>query len=394
MRALQISNYLVVVVGLLVCIHSSAVCAGPSFRGVGDLPGGDFAPTSDAIGISGDGRTVVGRSESSSGYEGFYWTQSGGIVGLGDLPGLAHNSVAWSASYDGSVLVGSGAVDEGNEAVRWLKSGGMTGLGDLPGGLHASQAYAVAHDGSIVVGGGHSDSGYEAFLWTAQGGMTGLGDLPGGSFYSCAADVSGDGTVVVGEGRSAGGGEAFRWTAGEGMVGIGRLPGEGMVSSAKAVSADGSTIVGLSYSTSTQTGDAFRWTAQEGMMGLGHLPGGDEARALGVSANGAIVVGGERVGLYTTAFMWDAEHGMRTLRDVLVDDYGLDLTEWRLLWAAAISDDGRTIVGQGVNPQGYSEGWVATIPEPTAGWLLLLGGAILLRGRAIGRGWFRSRACQ
>jgi hypothetical protein len=55
---------------------------------------------------------------------------------------------------------------------------------------------------------------------------------------------------------------------------------------------------------------------------------------------------------------------MQSLKDVLVNDYGLDLTGWTLISAQGISDDGRTIAGHGFNPDGYREAWVATIPEP------------------------------
>jgi len=44
---------------------------------------------------------------------------------------------------------------------------------------------------------------------------------------------------------------------------------------------------------------------------------------------------------------------------VLVDDYGLDLTGWKLWKATAISDDGLTIVGSGENPNGETEAWIA-----------------------------------
>jgi hypothetical protein len=43
-----------------------------------------------------------------------------------------------------------------------------------------------------------------------------------------------------------------------------------------------------------------------------------------------------------------------------------------LLSAADISADGQTIVGTGINPAGFHEGWVATIPEPTMGFFACL----------------------
>jgi hypothetical protein len=56
---------------------------------------------------------------------------------------------------------------------------------------------------------------------------------------------------------------------------------------------------------------------------------------------------------------------MRDLRDVLVNSYGLDLDSWTLKMARAISDDGFTIVGKGINPDGNEEAWmVRLVPDP------------------------------
>ena len=46
---------------------------------------------------------------------------------------------------------------------------------------------------------------------------------------------------------------------------------------------------------------------------------------------------------------------MRSLWDVLVNDYGLSLSGWWLAAATGVSDDGKVIVGVGVNPAGDEE---------------------------------------
>jgi probable HAF family extracellular repeat protein len=76
-----------------------------SFTPHGDLAGGDIQ--SAAYAISADGKAVVGQSISASGQEAFRWTVSGGMVGLGDLPGggsITGNALGVSA--DGKVVVG------------------------------------------------------------------------------------------------------------------------------------------------------------------------------------------------------------------------------------------------------------------------------------------------
>jgi len=73
---------------------------------------------------------------------------------------------------------------------------------------------------------------------------------------------------------------------------------------------------------------------------------------------------------------------MRNLQEELENVFQLDLTNWTLKRAYGISDDGLTIVGYGINPDGYTEGWIATVPEPATLLILGLGGLSLRkRGR-------------
>jgi probable HAF family extracellular repeat protein len=262
---------------------------------------------SEATGVAADGSVVVGRGYGASRFEAFRWTPSGGMVGLGDLIGGDFYSSAVGVSADGSVVIGNSSsassgpsADSRYEAFRWTPSGGMAGLGDLPGGIFYSYASSVSADGSVVVGYGNSANGYEAFRWTQSDGMVGLGDLPGGLFYGYASSVSADGSVVVGGSYNASRYEAFRWTQSDGMVGLGGLPGANL-SYARGVSADGSVVVGQSRNASGD--EAFVWNATEGMSslqsllasaGVSNLTGWQLEYASAVSANGRTIVGSGR----------------------------------------------------------------------------------------------------
>ena len=100
-------------------------------RGLGFLPGAGF---SRSLAVSADGSTIAGNSGS----EAFRWTQAGGMQGLGVLAGATF-SEASALSADGSTVVGSSSNWTGSsststqEAFRWTESGGMQGLGFLPG---------------------------------------------------------------------------------------------------------------------------------------------------------------------------------------------------------------------------------------------------------------------
>ena len=52
---------------------------------------------------------------------------------------------------------------------------------------------------------------------------------------------------------------------------------------------------------------------------------------------------------------------MRSLSDILLSHYNMDLGGWVLTQAIGISDDGLTVAGNGINPEGNEEGWIVTL---------------------------------
>lgn len=358
----------------------------PGFQGLGFLSDNPGEQTSKANGVSSDGSVVVGISGTASA---FMW-ENGLMTDLGSpYPDAEYSGgEATSASADGSVIVGTGLdFISATEAFRW-ENGQMVGLGDLIGdpdsswGIY-SHATGVSADGSVIVGYSQSinPEGTDAFRWE-NGTMIGLGDLLSepSIVYSQATGVSADGSIVVGYCGAEFGNEAFRWED-DTMVGLGNLlslPGA-VDSYAAGISADGSVIVG--HCMSEEGIQAFRWEDDE-MFGLGGLdPNGIDSYATAVSADGSTIVGRSVTGSDGyQAFIWDEDNGMRSLREVLENDCGLDLDDWLLVEATGVSADGLTIVGHGLSSDGEGA-WIATIPEPATLLLLGLGSLVLLKRR-------------
>lgn len=323
-----------------------------------------FFPTA----LSGDGSTVVGFD--ASGTQAIRWRPSGGLTALGNLPG-GSGSTAYGVSADGSVVVGEAYDDLGNsQAFRWTQAGGLVRLGYLPGiGTAGIRAYGVSANGSTVVGYADTTTGYQAFRWTQAGGMAGLG----GSALS-AEGVSADGTVVAGRSPNS---QSFRWTQAGGVAGLGGsfVLGTGIslngFPTSDPISADGSTIVGSILG----SGSAAFWKFNAGVTSI-DLPGGNatgEGEASSTSADGSVVVGWSDSYDGQEAFIWDSVNGIRSLKNVLASQ-GVDTTGWALYQAIGISDDGRTVLVFGVDPDATQSYWLAhldaaPVPLPAGVWL-------------------------
>jgi probable HAF family extracellular repeat protein len=175
---------------------------------------------------------------------------------------------------------------------------------------------------------------------------------------------------------------------------LGALPGAaGLPGYAYGVSADGRVVVGQSgqffapTQGTEQYGRAFRWTFGGGMQDLGELPVVlptlPYTEAFATSGDGSIVVGHADVRIrrliqdpadpahpyydppfnVQRAFIWDGEHGMRSLNDAMWQDFQFSpgLT---FISATAISDDGGRIAGQAINGAGLSVWFELEVPEP------------------------------
>jgi len=131
------------------------------------------------------------------------------------------------------------------------------------------------------------------------------------------------------------------WSQQPSITWLGTLPSF-MRSVALGVSADGSVVVGEARNAVDQY-RAFRWTQATGMQDLGTL-GGGWSEANGVSADGSVVVGGARnaAGQWR-AFRWTQMTGMQDLGT---------LPSFNRSTALSVSADGSVVVGFAENAAG------------------------------------------
>jgi len=169
-------------------------------------------------GMSADGNSIVGRSDSATGFEAYRWTPETGAVPLVSLTaGFNFPSEASGISDDGAWVVGySSYLFEGSDrqsAVRWSRAGVIQELDPTRSGA-AAWCTSVNGDGTVIAG----YSGTGLFVWTeAQGAMDAVAyfgshgvTIPAGHGLIRITAISDDGTVFGGDLRVPGRGlESF-----------------------------------------------------------------------------------------------------------------------------------------------------------------------------------------
>ena len=323
-----------------------------SFTGLG--------PMTAANGLSADGSTAIGHADSAPAR----WHEQTGWTVLPSPPGSLGTWSPSSVSADGSVIIGNTE----QLLLRWTQATGTVSMGTPGGYSDVVSADGISADGAVVVGTAWKEfapcipgwfARFESRGWRWEAGHFQKLDPLGQRNSSYAHAVSGDGTVV------------FGWSADyvcEGGLGPVSCLWDGSTHATpfyagvllpRSASADGGVAVG--YNTA---GSAFRWTEPGGVVSLGPLAGMTVSDALSVSADGRVIVGFSGVpntGPWA-AVAWDELHGVRGVRDVLMS-LGLNLVGWTMTKATGVSADGRTIVGNGVNPLGQDEAWIAFLGD-------------------------------
>lgn len=341
-------------VGIVTGLHAESARA----QGFAPLPGVNSTDPvlSTARGISSDGEVVVG----ATGLQAARWLPGEVLEVLG-VPAGEAEAEAQAASLAGHVVTGTGFTGNVGSAFRW--SGGFSELGGVN-----SRASGVSDDGLVIVGSAHDQTGQpRAFRWTAATGIQFLGTTRTGA-PSYGWGISPDGSVVVGQTNTKQGPRGFLYSTASGYVILGTLPND-TASQAVAASFQGQIIVGTSSRQVFSGAQGF--TSQmlrrtnTSMSGTGDLFGGPfQSAARDVSADGGVIVGSGKIdGGLSRAVYWTANNGLLDFQNLLIREFGVNLNGWQLTEATGVSADGLTVVGNGVNPQGQGQGWIARLPS-------------------------------
>jgi uncharacterized membrane protein len=161
---------------------------------------------------TGDGSVIIGNSGSDFGGQmACLWTPAGGPQPLGYSQGL---STAVGVSADGRMIVGTQGLGVSTQTV-YLWNDGVVSLIPIPSFARTLSASACSADGNVVAGMYQPLLGgaLKPFVWDAAHGVQDLTQLLTGAGISLAgltltsiADISADGRTLVGQDTSTVGG--------------------------------------------------------------------------------------------------------------------------------------------------------------------------------------------
>ncbi len=321
------------------------------------------ASTNEVSSISGDGLTIVGIDADGFAARTVLWRVGESTVTIIEpIPALAVTRDAF-ASRDGTVVAGvmNSSIGEGNTFL-WTAATGTQQVSNF------YVPNAISGDGSTIVGFNDVGTGL-AVRWTAAGGVQDFGTLQGvplpgfgrtnRMFEANAARF--DGAVIAGSARVQVDTQTplptieilpWRWDAVNGARLLTNADGSMYLGGASAsdMSSDGSWIVGEGPGL-----QFFRWREDLGFQFITRITDGIIGDRPRVSDDGGTIVWGRN--------FWTESSGVQTLQSVLTQA-GCDFTGWTNLSAVDVSADGLTIAGNGTNPLGQAQGWVATVPSP------------------------------
>ena len=354
-------------------------------------------------GLSADGLLAVGQSELDDKALAFVWTELEGMVPLSE-----NNSIAWAVSGDGSKIVGRVDIRGGAYASIWSTESGVSfsapmetwsGIieehifneGAISQSSHFGEFNAISPDGAVLAGQTDSPMGRHAFWVDTTIGMNDLSFSekliergPESAIYAVTNSLDGhrfaaSGTfgdkredghcLILSESKEIACNTMQSLEKAEKSIdcAIAQLQTPGNEGKIVSVGGTGTLKTKREYVPVLRIIDSIAEDSYGTVAKvLGALPGGDNAGIANViSQNGKIIAGNASIGEYKKKewrpFIWDEKNGMRNLQKLAIEEFGLELEDWDLRSATAISKDGSTIGGWGYDPSGQPEPWIMTL---------------------------------
>ncbi|MBL8877142.1 MAG: hypothetical protein JNM86_15215 [Phycisphaerae bacterium] len=360
-----------VTLALATALTASTAIAAPQFWNLG---GGI-----EATGISDTG-VVVGTDTNSNQY--FMWTAGGGMTWIGGVGGNDGYGGQASISNDGTRIGGTninGDTGLGEMGLYDVGTGTWTNLGGIGGSIDnsTSSGWGISGDGSTLVGlGWQSDGQARAIKWSQGTGMVNMGSsAPDRSSRANAANNNG--SVIVGWQDNDNGRQGAVW-----VNGVQKLIADNdgfAVSEALAVSGDGQWVTGVAYGSFSP----YRYNTMTEVFEYLPVASGDfwfpSAFGTAISDDGKTIVGQVRdfgPPFGAPGVIWRDGFGAMTLNDYF-DSVGVVYEDGFLFSIAlGMSGDGQTFSGVGISPTEGLVGWVVTVPTPSSAIVLGLCGFV------------------
>lgn len=263
--------------------------------------------------LSPNGKNILTQKENNA----FLWNDSEELIPLD-----SKESWPLACNSNGKIIVGSSekqaTIWEFNQHKNTYKLNlidltSITDSSDI-----SSSATAITPKGDIVTGWIETPNETTGFYWTSKKGAQKINHLSSGKrTYPLA--ISSDGTTIVGKSNN----KAFKFT----------LP----------------SLSKKSFNSSSSS------------IELGTLPDQKTSQAKAVTADGSIIIGESG----DDAFIWTKEYGIQNLQDFLINKCNLkeELKNWHIHTAHGISDDGLSILGAGINPEGRLQNFAVYLGE-------------------------------
>lgn len=351
----------------LVGILSQLAESQAQFSSIGVFPGGD---ASYGLGISRDGRTVVGASTRV--VNGFIrprairWTENDGLTDLGALDGTLNQSVANAITDD--LLVGAGSSSGSYQyAVRFDK--GVVRQVIPSYGVQSFESLDVSSDGKVVIGyQGVSNINWTAFRWTENGGTQTLMPLSNDPF-DIAYHISADGLVTVGNSKIERTVRTYQsavwWDVNSQVHIIGSYSDPFVNSYAMDCDRNGRYIYCYSTSADGLSSGVYRFDRLLDSKHKIQSPAGwQQVKVRGCSQDGQFCVGEYSANGPWKPYIYGPGRGMEDLATLLRSLGATQVEGWTFNRIFDVEVDGNKIkiVGHGLDPQNKVRGYVATIP--------------------------------